>query len=314
MKLQTQLPVEPSSSQFGYEDKLLLLGSCFSNNMGRKLDQYKFQVVSNPFGIIFNPIAIQQVIHNAVTNYTYTEEDVFELDGIWKSFVAHSDLNANSRLQAVINLQEAQQELRNRLLEASHLFITLGTAWVYQLIATNEVVANCHKAPQKQFKKRLLSVQELTESLSQIMRDARDINPNITITFTVSPVRHLKDGFIENTRSKAHLISAVHDVIETQNGNYFPVYEILMDELRDYRFYASDMLHPSSQVLDYIWERFVAVYVLEKAQQTWKEVAAIQQARNHKPFNPSSEAHQSFLVKLDQRITLLQKKYPHIWF
>lgn len=314
MKLQTQVPLEPSLSLFGYEDKLLLLGSCFAQNIGSKLAFYKFQSVTNPFGIIFNPMALQRLVQDAVANKTYTEQDVFERDGIWKSYFAHSNLNASSRLQAVINLQEAQQQLRSQLLEASHIVLTLGTAWVYRHKTTNEIVANCHKVPQKEFTKELLSVATITQSLTQIIQDVQRINPTVHILFTVSPVRHLKDGFVENTRSKSHLISAVHEVVDTTTATYFPAYEILLDELRDYRFYKSDMLHPSDQAIDYIWERFVNVYAFAKAKHTMTQVASIQNRLQHKAFLPESSAHQDFKKKLKEDIAQLQAAYPLIIF
>lgn len=314
MNLQTQLSFKPSQSKFGYEDRLLLLGSCFSENIGKKLDYYKFQSVTNPFGIIFNPIAIERLIEDAVLNKTYTEEDVFELEGIWKSYVAHSKLNALSRLGSVIQLQEAQQLLRTQLQAASHLFITLGTAWIYRHIERDEVVANCHKVPQHHFQKEILSVDEVTESLSKILTLVKAINPSLHITFTISPVRHLKDGFIENTRSKSHLISAVHQVIDGVHTHYFPAYELMMDELRDYRFYASDMLHPSQQAITYIWERFVEVYALAKVKKTMKEVQTIVQGYAHKPFNQESTSHQKFLKKLDNKRSQLQEVFPFMNF
>lgn len=314
MKLQTQVPLEPSLSPFGYEDKSLLLGSCFAQNIGCKLDYYKFQSVTNPFGIIFNPISLQRLVQDAVANKTYTECDVFESNGIWKSYLAHSNLNASSRLQAVINLQEAQQQLRLQLLEASHLVLTLGTAWVYRHMATNQIVANCHKIPQKEFRKELLSVDTITQILWQMENDVRSLNPKINILFTVSPVRHLKDGFVQNTRSKAHLISAVHEVVDTTNATYFPAYEIVMDELRDYRFYTGDMLHLTTQTINYIWERFVEVYACAKAKHIMAQVASIQNRLQHKAFLPESSAHQDFQKKIQEDIAQIRTRYPLINF
>lgn len=314
MKLQTKIPLQPSDNQFGYKNKLLLLGSCFAENIGKMLDFYKFQSVTNPFGIIFNPIALERLIEDAVLDKTYTEEDVFELDGIWKSYVAHSDLNALSRLGAVIHLQESQQLLRHQLRASSHLFITLGTAWVYRHLQRDEIVANCHKVPQKEFSKELLSVDEVTESLLKMITLIKALNPSVHITYTVSPVRHSKDGFIENTRSKSHLISAVHQVVDNEYTHYFPAYELMMDELRDYRFYASDMLHPSEQAVDYIWEKFVEVYAFAKAQTTMKEVRIVQQGLSHKTFNEDSEQHRLFLANLNKKKTALEEKFSFIKF
>lgn len=314
MKLQTHIKLEPSLEQFGYKDKLLLLGSCFAENIGKKLAYHKFEAVTNPFGIIFNPIALERLVQDAVTDKTYTEEDVFNHQEVWKSFVAHSNLNAASRLEAVIYLQEAQQQLRTYLLEASHVFITLGTAWVYKHIERDCVVANCHKVPQKEFSKKLLTEDEVSKSVSQICKSIKTLNPSAHIVFTVSPVRHAKDGFVENTRSKAHIITAVHKLVDAQQAYYFPAYELLMDELRDYRFYASDMLHPSEQAIDYIWERFVEVYAFAKAKQTLKKVASIQKRVAHKPFHPASEEHKLFRLKLASDIEELQLNHPSISF
>lgn len=314
MKLQTQIKIEPALKQFGYQDTLLLIGSCFAENIGTKLAYHKFQSATNPFGILFNPVVIEQLIQDAVLNKTYTEQDVFEHNGIWKSFLAHSALNATSRLEAVINLQEAQQELRTTIIEASHIYITLGTAWVYRHLEKDCIVANCHKIPQKEFKKELLSVQEVNSCLEKICNHITGLNPTAHIVFTVSPVRHVKDGFIENMRSKSHLISAIHLLVDGQKAHYFPSYELMMDELRDYRFYASDMLHPSEQAIDYIWEKFVEGYAFAKAKETIKKVASIKNRLDHKAFNPESTAHQQFLKVLKQDIEQVQIHHKHIVF
>ena len=314
MKLQTHIKLQPSSIQFGYEDKLLLLGSCFAENIGAKLAYHKFQAVTNPFGIIFNPVALERLVQDAVANKTYTEEDVFEHQGIWKSFVAHSNLNASSRLEAVIRLQEAQQELRTCIAEASHIFITLGTAWVYKHIQLDQVVANCHKVPQKEFQKELLSEEEVHDSLLQICQYIKSLNPKVHIVFTVSPVRHTKDGFVENMRSKAHMITAIHKLVDAKQVFYFPAYELLMDELRDYRFYALDMLHPSEQAVNYVWERFIEVYAFAKAKQALTKVASIQKRKSHKPFNSESEEHKAFVKNVELDIAKLKETHPSIDF
>lgn len=314
MKLQTQIKIDPALKQFGYENRILLLGSCFAENIGAKLAYHKFQTATNPFGIIFNPVAVQQLIADAVQDKTYIEEDVFELDGIWKSFVAHSNLNALNRLQAVINLQEAQQQLRRYVIDASHIFITLGSAWVYRHIRRDCVVANCHKVPQKEFSKELLSVEEVQLSLDKTCKAIKSLNPTVQIVLTVSPVRHAKDGFVENLRSKSHLIAAVHQLVDKQEADYFPSYELMMDELRDYRFYNSDMLHPSDQAIHYIWDRFVEAYAFAKAKQTLKKVASIQKRIQHKAFQPESKSHQLFLKNLEGDITQLEAANPLIVF
>lgn len=314
MKLQTNIPLQPASNPFGYENKLLLLGSCFAENIGEKLRYGKFQAVVNPYGILFHPLAIERVLQDVYNDEDYGEEAIFELEGVWKSFIAHSRLNSLSKGAMIDKLKETQSQLKKALQEASHIFITLGTAWVYQHKETGIAVANCHKVPQKEFVKGLLPIEEIVASLKRQCTIIKQMNPKAQITFTVSPVRHLKDGFVENTRSKAHLISAVHEVCDSEKTNYFPAYELMMDELRDYRFYASDMLHPSQQAIDYIWEKFVEVYAFAKAKKTLKEVVVIQQGLAHRPFNSESKLHREFLGKLENRAAILKQKYLHITF
>ena len=330
MKLQTNIPLQPVSNPFGYENKLLLLGSCFAENIGEKLIYSKFQTVVNPYGILFHPLAIERVLQDVYNDEDYGEETIFELEDVWKSFIAHSRLNSLSKGAMIDKLKETQSQLKKALQEASHVFITLGTAWVYQHKETSIAVANCHKVPQKQFTKGLLPIEEIVASLSRQCAIIKDMNPKAQITFTVSPVRHLKDGFVENTRSKAHLISAVHEVCALEKVRYFPAYELMMDELRDYRFYATDMLHPSQQAIDYIWEKFLEVYAGVYTQshtepvevpsrstttkKTLKEVEAIQQGVAHRPFNPESKQHREFLGKLEKRIAILKQEFPHIKF
>ena len=314
MNLQTKISLTPAKKQFGYTDKLLLLGSCFAENIGEKLEYYKFQSTVNPYGILFHPLAIERVLGDACGNNGFGEDTIFESDGVWKSFIAHSRLNATSQGKVIDRLKTAQSDLRVAITAASHVFITLGTAWVYQHKASGLAVANCHKVPQNEFVKGLLPIPEITASLERQIALVKSLNPRVQIIFTVSPVRHLKDGFVENNRSKAHLLSAVHEVCESGNASYFSAYELMMDELRDYRFYASDMLHPSEQAVDYIWERFVDVYAFAKAHKTIKEGGNIQAGLTHRAFNTESEQHKTFLGKLNLRIETLQKQYSHIHF
>jgi hypothetical protein len=201
------------------------------------------------------------------------------------------------------------------LQKVTHIVITLGTAWVYRHIETDRIVANCHKIPQKKFLKELLSVDDVTQSLDAILAMVKSVNPNVNVLLTVSPVRHLKDGFVENTRSKSHLLSGIHQIVDSRKKvYYFPSYEIVMDELRDYRFYKSDMVHPNQLAVDYIWNKFSSVWLSEVGLSTLKIVGNIQNKKAHKPFNPHSIAHQEFLTKLQSEIDELQEKYPQISF
>ena len=258
MKLQTTITLQAQQhNQIDYDSSIFLLGSCFVENIGHKLDYFKFQNLQNPFGILFQPIAIEKLITNAVNEKEYTEGDIFFHNEQWHSFDAHSKLSQASNQDFIADLNKQINLTAKQLNNSSHIIITLGTAWVYRHINTDALVANCHKVPQKKFLKELLTVNEITESLQSIVELIRSVNKKASILFTVSPVRHLKDGFVENTQSKAHLIAGIHQVVEPRHHlHYFPSYEIMMDELRDYRFYAEDMIHPNQTAINYIWEKF----------------------------------------------------------
>ncbi|REH56706.1 GSCFA family protein [Tenacibaculum gallaicum] len=316
MNFQTQIPlIKQKHNQISYQSKLLLLGSCFSENIGDKLNYYKFQSKQNPLGILFHPKAIESLITKAINEEKYTDKDIFFHNERWHSFEAHSSLSTSDKDELLNNLNSSIQQTFQQLRNTTHLIITIGTAWVYREITSNTLVANCHKVPQKIFSKELLIVEEISESLEAINSLVKSINKDISIIYTVSPVRHIKDGFIENQRSKAHLLSAIHQVVEPRNNlYYFPSYEIMMDELRDYRFYNEDMIHPNKTAINYIWKKFKEVWITEKSNQTMQEVETIQRGLNHKPFNPSSEAHQSFLKKLQQKKETLLQAFPFINF
>jgi len=316
MNLLTKIPLKPQQHhQLDYNSKIMLFGSCFSENIGETFKYYKFQTTVNPFGILFHPLAVENLITKAINKDYYSKEDLEFHNEQWCCLEAHSKLSTTSSAALLEVLNRQIEKAHNDLLNASHIIITLGTSWVYRHIASDKIVANCHKIPQKQFLKELLSVAQITESLEAIISLVKSVNPNITFLFTVSPVRHIKDGFIENTRSKSHLLAAIHQVIEPRAQlYYFPSYEIMMDELRDYRFYNSDMLHPNEVAINYIWEKFKTVWLTDDALKVLETVAAIQAKKAHRPFNPNSEAHQAFLSKLHLEIENLHKQFPHISF
>jgi len=316
MNLQTHIPLSKETRHpIDYDSKLFLLGSCFSENIGEKLEYFKFQSEQNPSGILFHPKAIEKLVTNAINEKEFTEEDIFLLNERYHSFDVHSQLSNGSKEEMLNNLNLAIQETNRQLQEATHIIITLGTAWVYRHIESDKIVANCHKVLQKKFLKELLSVEEIAGSLESMIALIRDVNPKVNFIFTVSPVRHLKDGFVGNQRSKAHLIAAIHQVVEPRKQLfYFPSYEIVMDELRDYRFYGEDMIHPNTIAIDYIWEKFVASWISETAAGTMRQVDSIQKRLQHKPFNPDAEEHQQFLQKVSHDIQGIQQQYPHMSF
>ncbi|OIQ21122.1 MAG: GSCFA domain-containing protein [Flavobacterium sp. MedPE-SWcel] len=318
MQFRTQIPISKNDNLIDYNSQVMSLGSCFAVNMGEKLNYFKFKNTINPFGILFHPLAIEKFIDYVLQQKQFTEADIIYNNERWHCFGAHSDLSNTDKNVLLDNLNSIIENTRTTLQQASHLIITLGTAWVYRYNQSDSIVANCHKIPQKEFTKELLTVSTIQQSLQRIIDSIKAINPKLHFIFTVSPVRHIKDGFVENQRSKANLIAALQETINAEqyvsNTNYFPSYEIMMDELRDYRFYGSDMIHPNDVAIDYIWRRFTDTYISEKALATMKEVDIIQKGLNHRPFNAESEQHKAFLVKLQQRRDKLKKQYPHIAF
>ena len=324
MNLQTHIPLSKETRHpIDYNSNVSLLGSCFSENIGDKLNYFKFQSKQNPFGILFQPKAIETLVTNAINEKEYSEagtepsrsEDVFLLNERYHCFDAHSQLSNVSKEGLLNNLNQAIKHTHQQIHESTHIVITLGTSWVYRLIESDAIVANCHKVPQKKFLKELLSVDEIAESLESITALIRAVNPTVNFIFTVSPVRHLKDGFVQNQQSKSHLIAAIHQVVESRKRLFhFPSYEIMMDELRDYRFYAEDMIHPNQTAINYIWEKFSDTWISESSESTMKKVDSIQKRKNHRPFNPNSEVHQQFLKRVSEDIQEIQKEHSHISF
>jgi hypothetical protein len=318
MYFTTKIDIPQNPNPIDYNSKIVSLGSCFAENMGEKFDYFKFQNKTNPFGIIFNPVSIERIIDRAVNDVLFTEEDIFFNSERWHCFEVHSDLSHSDKDEFLANLNKILAETKKQLQDATHIIITYGTSWVYRNIEKDSIVANCHKVPQKQFTKELLSVLVIQESIENTICLIQTINPNCCFIFTISPVRHPKDGFVENQVSKAHLITAVYDIVRTEhsilNTEYFPSYEIMMDELRDYRFYAEDMLHPSQTAIDYIWERFCESFIDENSSETMNEVQEIQKGLNHRSFNPDSEQHLKFISKLQQKMNSIKERFPYIQF
>lgn len=315
MKLQTKIPLKKESKNLiNHQSKILLLGSCFSENIGNKLNYYKFQATQNPFGILFHPKAIENLITNTTHKKRYLSDDLIFQNERWYSFDAHSNISHIDKNTLLDNLNSAINNTNQQLKKATHIIITLGTSWVYRFIEKDTIVANCHKIPQKKFLKELLSVDEITQSLEVIIAHIKSINTKAKVLFTVSPVRHLKDGFIENTQSKSHLITAIHTILNQGYTFYFPSYEIMIDELRDYRFYAEDMIHPNKIAINYIWEKFVDTWISDASKTTMKTIETIQKGIAHKPFNKNSEQHQQFLKDLEVKKSSIQNQFPTIDF
>ena len=316
MNFTTKIPITQNANPIDYNSKIVSFGSCFAENMGDKLCYYKFQTQVNPFGIIFNPFSIEKLIERVVLQRYFTKDDIFFFNERWHCYEVHSELSDADSEVFLSKLNQILSDTQKQLQQATHIIITYGTSWVYRHIETNAIVANCHKVPQKQFTKELLSIDSIQKAIQNTVSLIATLNPKCNFIFTVSPVRHLKDGFVENQVSKAHLIAAIYATTNTkqQTLNYFPSYEIMMDELRDYRFYADDMMHPSPMAIDYIWERFAATQIDANAIATMELVQTIQKGLAHRPFNPNSESHQKFEANLKEKIATLEAQYSFMKF
>jgi hypothetical protein len=249
-----------------------------------------------------------------VSKKQFTADDVFFHNERWHCYDVHSDLSNVSQEDLLSNLNAISGLVLDYLSNATHLIITYGTSWVYRKVADGAIVANCHKVPQAAFNKEILSVESIVKSIENTISLVQNVNPNLHFIFTVSPVRHLKDGFVENQVSKAHLLAAIYQLQNRQNTAYFPSYEIMMDELREYRFYAEDMIHPSAVAINYIWERFAETHLSPESISVMEEIATIQKGLAHRPFNPESESHKKFVENLNKKINSIQKRHEFIEF
>lgn len=314
MKFRTTINIPEVKKPFDYNDTIAIYGSCFSEHIAKKLTYYKFKNTFNSHGIIFSPRAIEKAIYDDVEKITYKKENLLFMNDLWLSLKHHTSFSSPTPEETLEKINSKIEEAHQALKKASHILITPGTAWIYEHTKTHNFVANCHKISQKDFKKRLMNVDEIVSSFSSAIRSVRSVNPTVNFIFTVSPVRHLKDGFTENSRSKAHLIAAIHELVDQQSIFYFPSYEIMMDDLREYRFYEEDLVHPNKTAVDYIWEKFKAAWINKEAFPLMDKVESIQKDLHHRPFRPESEGHQKFLKKLAEKIQHLEKNYPFIRF
>ncbi|HHB77838.1 MAG TPA: GSCFA domain protein [Saprospiraceae bacterium] len=298
-----------------HQSGVCLIGSCFSEHIGHKLDKAKFKVLQNPFGILYNPFSIAKSLQRIITNRPFTQDDLVAHNGLWVSFEHHSRFSDVSRELALKKMNQSLENAHHFLKSAKVIFISLGTAKVYRLKSTKKTVANCHKFPATSFDHSLSEKKEIVAVLAQALQALQTFNPGLNVLFTVSPVRHLKDGFVENQRSKSTLLLAVAKLQEQFTGvDYFPSYEIMLDDLRDYRFYESDLVHPNPLAVDYIFDFFGRTYFDKSTTQLIRHISKIQDAVNHRPFHPASQAYQVFLTQTIQKIATLQAQHPFLDF
>lgn len=312
MKFRTELNIPASSFPINHQDKIMSIGSCFSENIGAKLAYYKYNIKINPFGILFNPISIEKALSFILQDEAPNEQH-FVQNELWHSLDFHSQIAALSPNHLLDKLYQIKENTKEHIKSSSFIFITLGTAFVYKYKNTNQYVANCQKISSEHFQKELLPINEIISSLKNIISLIQKETKVKKIIFSISPVRHIKDGIIENNLSKAHLISALH-AVTNDAVLYFPAYEFLMDDLRDYRFYENDLLHPNSQAIEYIWNKFSASYFTAETIDLNKKIDTIQLALQHKPFHPEGKDFISFKDNLNSKIKALTEKHPYIQF
>lgn len=311
MKLYTSVDIAPSEKKIGYDDKILLLGSCFADNIGAKFGEHYFQITVNPFGTLYNPASIARVLSGVVNREMAL--DIVQHNGLWHSMMHHGTFSHPDKDMLMARCEESQTLLCTALQEASTIIVTFGTSWVYKM--DGMVVANCHKMPAERFDRYCISAGDIIDSWLPLL----DRIPNKHWIFTVSPIRHIKDGLHANHLSKANLLQAIdvliaraRDLNPTSTYSYFPSYEIMLDELRDYRFYAEDMVHPSQVAVDYIWQRFVDTYMTADTKNEMRTLHQLWLDRHHTLLHPTSEEAMRFRQHIEKRTMALKEIYPWI--
>lgn len=306
----TPVHIIPVSLKITLTSRILTLGSCFAQVIGQRLHDHKLAACVNPFGTVYNPLSVCKLIHHAARQTMPAQANYLERQGLHFHYDFHTDFSATSRAGLEAKIAEALDSVHTFLASADWLMITLGTAFAYEKTGTGQIVSNCHKMPARHFQKRLLTIAEITEQFDRMFGTLGVFNPQLQYIFTLSPVRHLRDTLIDNSVSKASLRVAIAHIQQKQGikVHYFPSYEIMMDELRDYRFYKADMIHPSEVAEDYIWQKFTETYMEEDTRRFLAEWTSIRKALQHKAFHPESEEHQAFLRKTIARLQSLSKQ------
>ena len=326
--MQFQLPIHIKSPEkrISYKDKILLTGSCFTEHIGNSLGDLKFSVLQNPTGILFDPESVCKSLVSYSENKQFSLDDLFCLNEVWNSWDHHSRYSHINKDECIRIINESQKRAHGFIKEADWIIITLGSAFSYRLTSeslkafskenpkiTGNGVANCHRAPANWFNKELLSIEKIITLLEDCCSNLVQFNPKLKIIFTISPVRHVRDGVVENNRSKARLLEAVHHVVSmSANLSYFPAYELVIDVLRDHRFYDVDLVHPNYMATEYVLQKFAESFIDDQSRNLMDEVRQIVIARKHKPFQPKTKAHKDFLLSHAERTSILKDKYPFL--
>jgi hypothetical protein len=315
VKFHTIINIPKFGNQTGYSKKNMFMGSCFTENIGNRMAALKYKVDINPFGILYNPVSVANGLSVLLDGKKFTSADLIEADGLWHSFSHHGRFSSSNKKITLDAINYRIKSSAEFLKSTDFLFVTFGTAWVYKYKKTGQTVSNCHKINANEFERERLSIEEIVQEYKKLFTEVKKINPTVKIIFTVSPIRHWKDGAVENQRSKAILLLAIDKLIFEFGHDfcsYFPSYEIMMDELRDYRFYAPDMLHISEVAIDYIWEMFEESLIDSESRHLSKKVVKIVKAANHKPVHGSTEEYYKFLDKMYEKAHQLELKNAHL--
>lgn len=309
MQLSTPIDITPHRL-IDYSRPFLLLGSCFSEHIGSRLLEGRFPGCVNPFGVLYNPQSILQALQRLLDNHPFTADELIHAGGLWHSFMHHGSFSSADADTTLQHINSAYSQSALRIADNKTYLITFGSSWVYE--RNGEVVANCHKMPQREFTQRRLTVDEIVNSWTSLIHQIQQRVPDAEFLFTVSPIRYREHGPLAAGTNKAILLLAVEQLTQQPGVHYFPSYEIMMDELRDYRFYAADMIHPSDVAVEYIWERFKATQLTREAQTLLPRIERLTKQLAHRPLHPDSDESHRFQQKLQEEIALLKQQYPHL--
>lgn len=314
-KFRTEVKVAPADHKISHRSGIMMIGSCFTENIGARLSEYKFNVDINPFGIVYNPMSVNQNLEAILSCKKYTASDLYNHQDTWISFDHHSRFSFPEPDACIREINSRIENSHTRIKTINYLIITFGTAWIYRIADTGRLVSNCHKIPASFFNRQLLKTDEIILLYKNLIINLLKINPALRLIFTVSPIRHWKDGPVQNTVSKSTLILSIHEILKLFDcTEYFPAYEIALDDLRDYRYYEEDMIHPNNQMTGYIWEKFSHAYFGDETLIAMKDITKLNHALKHRPFQPGSPKHIEFLNSQLDYIKILRQKYPYLDF
>lgn len=311
MQFRTELKAKISESKIDHSHNIMGFGSCFIESIGGKLDNSKFRILQNPFGTLFHPLAIENALARILSLTYYSKEEIFKFGEMHFSWDHNSSFNRISIDETLDSINSELEKANEFIQKTDVFFLTFGTSLVYKIKEMDVIVANCHKVPSFNFQKLLLSDAQIKSSLRNCFNFILDINPKARIITTISPVRHTKDGIVENNLSKSKLISCLHETLSLyENIEYFPAFEWMIDDLRDYRFYKEDLVHPNEMAVNYIWEKFSETYFNSETLQKIEIAQKIERSMSHRPLNPKSIAYKEFLFKTLKQIQSVESQFP----